>query len=1530
MSSKLNTAKDCRETGAWDRAETCNRVGAALGEKGDLEGAVHMFQQALDLAPDWATAWNNMGAALKGLGRVSWAIRCFRQAILCDPGYGEAHWNLSFLLLLVGAFEEGWKEYEWRFRKKAWSDALREDPGLPRWDGTLFRGKRLLAVGEQGFGDEIQFVRYLRLVKDLGGTVVLETQHPLTPLFRSLPWIDGLRERSGDPGSEGPFDLWIPLMSLPGIFQTNLETIPACAQVPYLYADPQKAATWRRRLLGNRFKVGLVWEGKATDPNRACPLRLLAPLAQLDGVMVYGLQKGEAGKQAKDLPESATIVNMGDMLHDFSDTAALMENLDLMVSVDTATAHLSGAMGKKTFTLLPFAPDWRWLLGREDSPWYPTMRLFRQEVRGEWEAPVDRLIRAVRNLAEAWPGREIVRVRSEENDAPLVPRDLFRDPRQVMAEAVRLHRSGRLHEALFSYSKAVQMKPDMAEAYCLMGDACRQMGSLQKALSCYQKALSLKPDHIEACHNAGLALKDLGRFGDAAACWRKALRIRPDVPEFHYNLGNAYKEAGRFCEAASCYQRAIDLKGDMVEAHFNMANALKESGALSDAISRYEAVLAMAPRHVEALNNMGLAYRDNQEVKKAIDVFQRALRLDPGHVEIRWNRALALLLCGRYHEGWKEYEVRFQRNDLATTYPRRLDRPRWDGSFLRGQTILVHHEQGLGDTIQFVRYLPMVKARGGRVLLEVHESLAKLCRTVAGVDEVFSCPLDQEIDRPFDCCVPLMSLPRIFRTTLCDIPADIPYIRPDPDMAAMWGERLTGPRLKVGLVWSGNPRHKDDRNRSCPLKAFGPLARIPGVQIYALQKQGREGAEEELQNLGIVNLGKELDDFSVTAGILANLDLIISVDTAVAHLSGAMGRPVWILLPFVPDWRWLLKGEYTPWYPTARLFRQRRRGDWEEVVQRTAETLRTLAVRRSGQRVRSQGGDKIAKAGPSGMVQAEDLVADAAVLFQEGRPQEALALCRKALRTDGRHAGALHLKGLIHRQAGEYDEAVRLISRAVEIDPSQPVFHNSLGAACQERGDVKGAIAHYQDAIRLKPDFAEACYNLGKAWSRARQFQEALLWFQRAVDVRPDYTEVYPKMGAALLELGRPEEAIAWAERLLALSPDCADGHYMMGNGLKEKDQFEGAVRCYQTALKLDPGHVQSLVHMGIAYQSVGQMEAAAEAFDRAVAMAPSYPEARLNRALLCLLMGNYAEGWKEYERRLETDGWRRLHPGRPRHPRWDGSALESGTLLVHHEQGLGDALQFVRYLPLLRVGDARLVFEADRRLLRLLRGLIGAEGIIMKAVGASRGQETTCEMPLMSLPGLLGTTLDTVPSNIPYLRPEPDRVHFWGRRLRRMEGFRIGISWQGNPAYSHDRHRSIPLIHFRDLAGMEGVTLVSLQKRHGTDQAAQLKDKVPMADLGPGVDQGPDAFVDTAGIMASLDLVISSDTAIPHLAGALGTPAWVALCHIPDWRWGLSGETTPWYPGMRLFRQTRLNDWKGVFDRICRAVQKRMGLNVR
>lgn len=1060
-----------------------------------------------------------------------------------------------------------------------------------------------------------------------------------------------------------------------------------------------------------------------------------------------------------------------------------------------------------------------------------------------------------------------------------------------------------------------------------MGNAFSELNEPHKALSCYRKTLELKPDHTEAGHNAGLTLKDLGRFDDAVLYYQKALQFRPDTAEIHYNLGNVYKEAARFQEAVSCYQKAIDLDNDMVEAHYNMANALKESGVLGEAVSCYERVLEIAPDHFGALNNGALAYRDSGQIDRAMEMFKQALNVRPDHVEIRWNRALALLLCGEFVEGWKEYDVRFYRDDLRTTYPRRFEKPRWDGSSFGEKTLLVHHEQGLGDTIQFVRYLPMVKERGGRVVLEVHESMLDLCRNFPGADHVISRPLDQDLNVPFDCYVPLLSLPGIFNTTLDTIPSNTPYLLASPEISEAWKDNLDTTDFKIGLVWAGNPGHKDDGNRSCPLSLFAPLNRIPGVAVYALQKNDNLRSREALQQLGFADLGEALTDFSITAGIIANLDLIISVDTAVAHLAGAMGKPVWILLPFVPDWRWLMEREDSPWYPTARLFRQKQRGDWTEVIGRVAAQVNVMAGQRTA-KLRTHHGRKETVAfvpGEPRIPMSEGTVEEALQCYHQGRWEETLRICEAVLAVQPTHAEALHVKGLVHHGRGEYEKAVDLIKRAIDAAPDQPAYFNNLGAAHMEAGDSGNAVSCYHQAIQLKPDFVEACHNLGKAYLTDRRFEEAVSWFERAVGLRSDCHEAYSKLGEALLELGRPQDAIDCGKRLLEISGGSADGHFIIGNGLKEEDRFEAAIASYEAALASNPGHVQALVHMGLAFQFLGQIEAAIHAFERAIAIDTDHPGANLNRALALLLAGDYVKGWQGYEWRLKIDDRKDRHADRSNRPRWDGSPFDDGTVIVLHEQGLGDALQFARYLPLVAGRGENVVFEVDRRLLRILRGLADAEGVSLQAREQGVEIKDAREIPLLSLPGLFQTTLETIPAKVPYLKAEANLVEQWSQRLRGVPGFRIGISWQGNPSYRDDRHRSAPLRYFADLTGIEGVSLVSLQKGVGLDQMARFPREAALVDLGPELDKGEDAFVDTAGVMSSLDLIITTDTAIPHLAGALGVPVWLVLPHIPDWRWGLTGETCPWYPTMRLFRQETTGDWPGVFHRVGTALKKRI-----
>jgi Tfp pilus assembly protein PilF len=420
-----------------DYADAHYNLGLALKKQQQFEKAVLNFKQVIKLTPDDADAYynlgntyealdrhepaaenyrlaikkngafsgafNNLALVLKAMGRIDEAISHFREAVRLQPSFAEAHWNLSLALLINGQFEEGWKEHEWRFRRGEKSTIYPYDFAIPLWAGSRFGGKRLFVHSEQGFGDTFQFIRYLPMVKHLGGTVVFETFGPLLEIIKGFPGIDKLVEISPDRRHVEICDYYVPLMSLPMLFTTDIPTIPS--NFPYIFADPEKVEQWKNRINKKGYKIGIVWAGKPeheNDGNRSCTLEYFSPLTGIPGVVIYGLQKGDAARQAETLDGMKKIINFDRELTGFSETAAAIENLDLVISVDTALVHLAGAMGKPVWTLLPYAPDWRWLLERKDSPWYPTMRLFQQPARGDWGAVFDKVKYELQKLTKDW------------------------------------------------------------------------------------------------------------------------------------------------------------------------------------------------------------------------------------------------------------------------------------------------------------------------------------------------------------------------------------------------------------------------------------------------------------------------------------------------------------------------------------------------------------------------------------------------------------------------------------------------------------------------------------------------------------------------------------------------------------------------------------------------------------------------------------------------------------------------------------------------------------------------------------------------------------------------------------------------------------------------------------------------------------------------------------------------------------------------------------------------------------------------
>ncbi len=503
--------------------------------------------------------------------------------------------------------------------------------------------------------------------------------------------------------------------------------------------------------------------------------------------------------------------------------------------------------------------------------------------------------------------------------------------------AVEHQRAGRLSQAEKIYKQILKAQPNNSAAYNNLGVALKSQGKLDEAIACYRRAQKINPDYAEAINNLGNALKEQEKLDEALVCFRRAVEIKPDYADARNSLGAVLDKQGHLEEAIACYRRALEDKPDDESAHNNLGVTLKGQGKVDEAIACYHRALEIKPDYAEAHNNLANAVKDLGNPEDALTRYRRAMQIDPDYASAHFNYSLALLLLGEYAEGWVEHEWRWKRDDPEHR-GRGFAQSLWDGSRLDGRTILVHAEQGLGDAIQFIRYMPFVAERGGRVVVECHPMVIRLFRDSPGIDQL----VKRESPLPhFDVQTPFLTLPTIFGTTVETIPAEAGYLRAEPGLVGFWRQRMAEFRgRKVGLCWQGNPEFPGDRWRSIPLTYFAVLLDDPSSTFINLHKGV---GEPQIGECGltdrIVNYSPEVKSLVDTAAIIENLDLVITSDTSVAHLAGAMGKPVWTLLQFMPDWRWMLEREDSPWYPTMRLFRQKTRGDWEDVFVRVKRAL---------------------------------------------------------------------------------------------------------------------------------------------------------------------------------------------------------------------------------------------------------------------------------------------------------------------------------------------------------------------------------------------------------------------------------------------------------------------------------------------------------------------------------------------------------------------------------------------------------------
>jgi tetratricopeptide (TPR) repeat protein len=506
---------------------------------------------------------------------------------------------------------------------------------------------------------------------------------------------------------------------------------------------------------------------------------------------------------------------------------------------------------------------------------------------------------------------------------------------------------GRIGEAHRLLSAAVKLNPHAPQAWANLGQVLHQLKQDQDALGCFDKALALAPDDVGVLTNRANALLSLGRHQEALAQFREILARVPQHPEARLNSGIAHAALGALDEAVAEFDHALTLVPGHPAAHFNRGLALYDLGRYADAVAAHDCALAAAPDHAGALLNRGRALAALNRFDDAIASYRKAHALRKDDADAHFMESLALLTLGDYRRGFEKYEWRWRRSGMAEQKSR--GRPLWLGDYpLTRKTVLLHAEQGLGDTIQFARYVPLLAANGAKVVLEVQPELTALMARLDGAATVIA--RGAALPQQFDVHCPLGSLPLAFKTEPATVPADIPYLSADDEHLAKWSARIGAlERPRIAIAWAGNPNHLNDRNRSIAFAKLTPLFPPPpqagegraGASFVSIQRDVRgDDAMGLAGETRVTHVGAELQNFADTAAVIALCDLVISVDTAVAHLAGAMGRPLWMLLPFAPDWRWTLNGETSPWYPTARLFRQTSLGDWDGVIERLGDELR--------------------------------------------------------------------------------------------------------------------------------------------------------------------------------------------------------------------------------------------------------------------------------------------------------------------------------------------------------------------------------------------------------------------------------------------------------------------------------------------------------------------------------------------------------------------------------------------------------------
>jgi tetratricopeptide (TPR) repeat protein len=1354
--------------------------------------AINCCQKIVQIEMNHHKAWNDMGVACHKSGQYSLAENCFDKSLAIESSSALAHENRAVLKLLVGDYLNGFIEYQW-FRKQIFDRPLDLS--------SQIHGKRILVYSERGFGDIIQFVRYLPLLRKENAFVILQTPRELFRLFSLSQITDQCDVNTSKKLPSFDFDTG--MMFLPCFFKTNFSTIPS--KVPYLIPPEAIKRPLDEAIQNHKayFNIGIVWAGNAqneNDAHRSTSVEFFLSIARLPGVRLFSFQKDSVHRDFLNrLPDDVSITDIGFLFEDFADTATAIQKMDMMICVETSVAHLSGALGHPTWLLLPKIPDWRWFLDKKNSPWYPSMKLFRQKNDGHWKD----VFLDVKN--------ELI---------PVIVDHFYQ-------KGISLLNRKQYAQACHYFGYMTQLNPDYFEAWFQLGNTYVAQKHINQGIECYEKAVTLEPGH--------------------ATC--------------HYNLGRSWYSQREYKNAVKHFLAAIEIDPSYYKAIYNLGSAYYRTREIEKSIDAFQKAMIIKPDQIDIYTNLGACYGKCGDLEKAISWHQKAIKMSPDYADAHYNMGISLLLAGRLREGFKKYEWRLKRSDFPQPG---YNSPLWDGRILNHQVLLVYMEQGFGDAIQFIRYLPQVKSRVKKVILVCHPSVVRLFETAQGIDLIIpeNYPLPS-----FDFHISLLSLPYIFETSLDQIPNQTPYLSAPYEIPTALKDMIDLNRktFNVGFVWAGNPSNKHDQDRSVPSYMFSSIASLEHIQLFSLQKQNTPSNYISL--FDYIDLSPYLNDFSDTAFAISQLDLVISVDTAVVHLAGALKNPVWILLSKIPDWRWMMNRSDSPWYPSAKLFRQKIDGIWTDVFTNVMNELKAMTSDQSENYFCSD-------ITPSPYL-ADQLLKQGNSYFRNNQLDEAIQKYKESLSIQPDCAETLYNIGVVYLKCDQPDKAIGFLNHVIELQPDHDQAYNNLGIACQKLDQTKRAIDYFQKAIDIKPESQKSLYNLGNALKNDQQFEKAIHVYHKAITIQPNF-------------------------------PECLNN---LADIYIYQERYDDAMKLVDHALDNKSTYPELYFNKGVILSRLGEYEKAITYLRKAIVMRPRFVDAHYSLCFCLLILGQFTEGFEKHEWRIAKSPAQHQYGLK----RWRGESFEGQTLLVYCEQGYGDCIHFVRYLPLIKPRGGEIVLGCSPELYPLFVSLKGVDKVIMEG---DNFPNCDFQVSLLSLPFLCSTTLSTIPNEIPYIISlKNSHQHIDPIISLYNDFFRVGIVWAGSPTHKNDKERSIPFQMFQQLADINNIRIFSFQKKGFSQECQQMN----WIDLGVYFDD----FSDTAYAAKQMNLIITVDTSVAHLSGAMGLPTWVLIPPVPDWRWLLNRDDNPWYPTIRLFRKKRHEDWKSVFDRVVDALSK-------